>query len=293
LGFGTHLEQINQRPFLMILFGASFMVGASICFASGNFLMNKYAPFRNHRPYMTLIVWLFTGIQSVVIAQLVQLTTGGELVSLKIRLFFIPTMWIASLLSASIALQSRQKYVLKFAELRNTNIRLTQIEETEHKALKAERAQLIAVVTDKIKPQLTAISADIRSIESQTQEKRLAHVLEQIDNYSINTLRKMITELNSAILIESLHPNEKLETTIPKLTLSKLPLDPIRSLRIAVGVGLTLLLPIIGIKMALFWLIQVVALFSPVFGLNFLLTRQGKLAKLPQNTWIWLGFQTE
>ncbi|NBX70807.1 MAG: hypothetical protein EBQ98_02725, partial [Actinobacteria bacterium] len=72
----------------------------------------------------------------------------------------------------------------------------------------------------------------------------------------------------------------------PKLYLRNLPLEPIRSYRIAIGVGLTLLLPIVGIKIAFLWLIQETIIFSPVFAMRYLMSRQARLAKVPQVIWV-------
>jgi signal transduction histidine kinase len=286
LSFGTRLPQINQHPVLIVLFAGSFMLGAGICFAVGNFVLEKYSVLRDHRPAITLSIWLLTGFQSVLIAQLVQSTTGGNLLALRVRIIFIPAMWIASLFCASLMFRARQKYVIAFRQLRETYNHLAHIEETEHKALQAERAQLVSVVTDRIKPELKEISAKIRTTDFQKQEQNFSEILEQVDNYALKTVRKMIVELNTASLIDPPGNSGYGPAATPKLYLRNLPLDPIKSFRITIGVGLTLLLPIVGIKIAFLWLIQETIIFSPVFAMRYLLSRQARLAKVPQVIWV-------
>jgi signal transduction histidine kinase len=273
----------------MLCFAASFIAGASICFSVGNWALARFEQLKRHTSVVVLSTWLCVGIQCVMISQLVHEITGGEQLSFKTRILYIPFMWLASLLSTSHVYQSRNNYATTFRKLRETNASLTQIEETAHHELHAERQQLIDAVRRTIKPELKLISAEIRTIEMQSQEEHLGRILEQIDDYSLQTLRRLISELNNDEDIDSVLTQSPTTSPAPKLSVRDLPLEPIRSLQIAAGVGATVLLPVVGIQVVLAWLLQVLAVFTPLFVLKFVRDRLVRSAKLPEVTWVLLA----
>jgi signal transduction histidine kinase len=293
LGFGTRSTDLRQNPFLVVCFATMFIAGASICFALGNWALGKSQLLRQHSATVAFSIWLLTGFQCVALSQIAQLVathttphfnqTGP--IPLSTRLLFIPLMWVASLLSTSHVFQSRYEYVSKFVELRETHSALTTSEESSQQSLYDERQRLIATVSQTIKPELKSISAEIRALETQSPELPLGRILEQIDNYSLSTLRRLIAELNSDNETQvRQHP----PTAIPEFRIRNVPLDPLRSIQIAAGVGAALLLPIVGVHTVLLWLIQVLFIFAPVFGLN-VLRRYIHFKSMPEVTWVVLG----
>ncbi len=265
------------------------MVGATSVFALGNWALGRYHFLRSRTAAVVFMVWLATGLTSVLISQFVHVIAGGEQLSLMTRLLFVPIMWFSSLLSTTHVFESRHQFVTTFQELRRTNESLIQIEETTQQALQIERAKLIETVSEKIRPELQLISAEIRAVGMQTKEGHLGRILEQIDGYSIQTLRQLIAELNTDG--ETYNPpiQNQINTPAPKLSFRDLPLDSARSLRIAAGVGTTLLLPVVGIKVVLLWLLQVLGVFAPLFALQVLRSRLGRLSKMPEVTWVFLA----
>jgi len=293
LGFGTRTTALRQDALLIFGFAALFILGASACFNAGNWAINKFERLRQHREVVTLTVWLLTGLVCVEITVITHLVAThlsySELqvgpLPVRTRLLFIPLMWLASLLSTSHVFQSRHEYVNKFVELRETHSALTTSEESSHQSLYEERQRLITTVSETIKPELKSISAEIRALETQSPELPLGRILEQIDNYSLSTLRRLIAELNSD---NETQVQQQQSTAIPEFRIRNLPLDPIRSIQIAGGVGTTLLLPIVGVHTVVLWLMQVLFIFAPVFVLSGL-RRYVHFKKLPEVTWVVLG----
>ena len=298
LGFGTRSTALRQNPFLILLFATLFIIGAGICFSLGNLALARFAATERNRPLVTLIAWLTTGFLCVGISEISHVVAlhllhpqviGGPL-PLTTRLLFIPAMWLASLLATSHVFQSRTEYLVKFRQLVQTNYLLSEAEELSEKEFDNERQKLIAIVRETIQPELRLIAAEMRGLETPSSpNSQITKMLDQIDNYSLKTLRQLIKDLDEVVVLESTHLKHIPVMGNPKLKLRELPLDPLRSLRIAAFVGGSLLLPVVGLRVDVLWLIQVLVIFMPVFGIYAL--RMGlKFLKAPEILWTLLGF---
>lgn len=298
LGFGTRSTALRQNLFLILLFATLFIIGAGICFALGKLALARFAATERNRPLVTLITWLTTGFLCVGISEISHVVAlhllhpqviGGPL-PLTTRLLFIPPMWLASLLATSHVFQSRTEYLVKFRQLVQTNYLLSEAEELSEKEFDNERQKLIAIVRETIKPELRLIAAEMRGLETPSSpDAQITKMLDQIDNYSLKTLRQSIKDLDEVVVLESTHLKHIPVMGNPKLKLRELPLDPLRSLQIAAFVGGSLLLPVVGVRVDVLWLIQVLVIFMPVFGIYAL--RMGlKFSKAPEILWTLLGF---
>jgi signal transduction histidine kinase len=264
----------------------SLMGGAAICFGCGTWLIERFKVVRSHTIYVVLCAWLLTGLQPVLITQLVHRLAGGDQISLKARLIFVPLMWLGSLLSTSHMYQSRYEYVLKFRQLRDTHQALIELEESSQQALHNERQQLIDAVQRTVKPELKLISAEVQTIEMHSHEVQLKRILEKIDNYSLKTLRTLISELDASDQEAELGIQQQVSTANPKLSVRQLPLDAIRSLRVACAVGGMLLLPIVGFHVVVMWFVQVLLIFLPLFVLQAIRLRLAQRSRVPEVTWV-------
>jgi len=298
LGFGTRSTALRQNPFLVLLFATLFIIGAGICFALGNWSLARFSALERNRSLVTLITWLVTGflcvgiseISHVVALHLLHPQVIGSPLPQTTRLLFIPPMWLASLLATSHVFQSRTDYLVKFRQLAQTNFLLSEAEELSEKEIDNERQKLIAIVSETIKPELRLIATEIRGLETPSSPNaQIAKMLDQIDNYSLKTLRQLIKDLDEVVVLEYTHLKHIPVMENPKLKLRELPLDPLRSLRIAAFVGGSLLLPVVGVRVDVLWLIQVLLIFMPVFGIYALRTGL-KFLKAPEILWTLLGF---
>ena len=286
LAFGSRIPEINQHPLRMLSLSASLMGGATICFGFGTWLLERFTALRSHTIYVVLCTWLLTGLQPVLITQLVHRLAGGDQIPLKARLIFVPLMWLGSLLSTSHMYQSRHDYVLKFRQLRDTHQALIELEESTQQALHKERQQLINAVLRTVKPELKLITAEVQTIEMHSHEAQLKRILEKIDNYSLKILRTLISELDGSDQDAELRTHPQASTSTPKLSWRGLPLDSVRSLRIACAVGGMLLLPIVGIQVVAIWLVQVLVIFLPLFVLQAIRLRLAQRSRVPEVTWV-------
>jgi len=167
---------------------------------------------------------------------------------------------------------------------------LTETKASSQEALAVERQKLSTVVGETIKPELKSIVSEIRNMRTHAPEMQLRKMLDQIDGYSLQTVRSLIAELDERVDIDSGTDQLSVISSAPRLSMRNLPLDPMRSLRIAAGVGSALLLPLVGFHTVALWLLQVLLVFLPLFALDFLrLQFGGRLAKLPQGTWALAG----
>jgi len=298
LGFGSGSSELRPNGLLILCFAALFILGASLCFKVGNWALDTFERLRQHRELVTLAVWLLTGFVCVAISviahfsasHIVHVEVHSGPLPLKTRLVFIPLMWIASLLSTSHVFQSRHDYIVKFRELQQTNFLLTQTETSSQEALAAERQKLATVVRDSIKPELKSIASEIRDMRTHAPDTQLRNMLNQIDGYSLQTVRALIADLNQTVEINSATDQASAAAPAPRLSVRNLPLDPMRSLRITAGVGAALLLPLVGFHTIALWLLQVLVVFSPLFALNVLrLQVRARRVRLPEGLWTILG----
>lgn len=298
LGFGTRSTALRQNPFLILLLATLFIIGAGICFALGNWILARFSATERNRVTVTLTTWLVTGFFWVGISETFHFVaeqvihpqvTDGPL-PLTTRLLFIPPMCLAILLTTSNVVHSRAEYFSKFRQLVQTTALLSEDEKLSTQEFHRERQNLITMVSETISPELRLIAAEMRDLEkSSSPNSQSAKVLDQIDNYSLKTLRQLIKDLDEVVVLESTHLKHIHVMEKPKLKMRDVPLDPLRSLRIAAFVGGVLLLAVVDVRVIVPWLIQVLVIFVPVFGICAL--RIGlKFLKAPEILWTLLGF---
>ena len=271
LAFSSRTLWQSRHPLFRLDLAIGLVAGAAVCFALGNLAL-KLLPFlRHHRQHVTLLTWLFAGMQAKLTAALLQPFIGGQQLTYGWRTVLLPVVWFASLASVTHVLQSRSDYVSTFQHLQQTEATLSELERTSQAKLATERRQLIDTVRQTIEPELQQIASEIRDLGSRVSAAGFKNILKQVDNYSIHTLRKLIDELFAET--ESPKVATLLTQTskqLPLLNWRRLTLDPWCTFWIALSVSVAATLPTSGFHDPVTMVAQVVALLLPVFILNYI-----------------------
>jgi len=287
LAFSSRIPRIHEHPGLTLGFAWLIFTSAALIFYASNWCLEHSTGFERHRGKVTLLTWLMTGLSSVAIAQVVHhLVGGGEQVPPQVLLVNVPMMWIASIYGATVVIESRRQYLEKFNALQGATKSLRQLEASVHQSLQLERNKLIDTVRARIKPELELISSEIASMQSSANTKDLLQISTQVDDYSLQTLRALIVELNETnTLNTTMRPELDLPES-PKLAVSNLTLDPARSFRLALVVGVVLLLPLRGLGECLATMTRVAGVFLPIVLLNLVRQRSTIAKKFPEVFWV-------
>lgn len=271
LAFSSRTLWQSRHPLFRVELAIGLVAGAAICFALGNLALWLMPSLQKRRSTVTLITWLFAGIQAKPTAELMQSFLGGQQLTYGWRTILLPVVWFASLASVTHVLQSRFDYVSTFQHLLQTEETLSELERTSQEQLDAERRQLIHTVKQKIEPELQHIASEIRDLGSRFSVDGFKGILLQVDNYSIHTVRKLIDEL----FAETEIPKDPTLATkhlkqLPLLNWRRLTLDPWCTFWIALSVSVAATLPTSGFHQPITMVAQVVALLMPVFVLNYI-----------------------
>jgi len=247
------------------------VAGASICFGLANLALRLLPFLQQRRQLVTLVTWLAVGIQTKPTADALQRFLGGQQMAYGWRTVLIPVVWLASLASVTHVLQSRSDFVTTYQQLRQTEETLSELERTSQERLDAERRQLIDGVRGSVQPELQHIAAEIRNLGSRVSLDGFRNILEQVDNYSIHTVRRLIDELfaeatGSKVSALVAQPTKQ----VPLLNWRLLTLDPWCTFWIAASVSVAATLPSSGFHKPVTMVLQVVALLMPVFLLNYI-----------------------
>jgi len=228
---------------------------------------------------VTLIAWLLVGLQSKPTSVALQHFLGGQQPSYGWRTFLIPVTWFASLASVTHVLQSRSEFKDTYERLQQTATTLYELERTSQQELDAGRRQLIDTVQQTIQPELQHIASEIRDLGNRVTADGFRRLLQQVDNYSTHTVRRLIDELfTETSASEVALPMAAARKRLPRLDFRQLSLNPRGTFWIAFIVSMTATLPASSPHEQIAMVTQVVVLLSPVVVLN-RLQRWHRLAK--------------
>lgn len=282
LAFSTRMSKFQDNPIMMLGLAWLYLGGAALCFVIGKWCLDNFGRLQTFRIQFTLGIWFFAGLQSVILSELAHALAGGEQLSLQVRLAYIPLVWIASIYSATTVLQSRRSYLDKFEALQADTLALRSHKNSANQALADERRQLIDTVRGRVKPELESISAEIMSLKSALNPEQFVAVLRQVDDYSLQTLRKQISELNSDLDAGVEQVQNPDVSELPKFQVHQLRPDPARSLRIVLGITLGLMLTVLDLSQLKVALLQLSAIFVPIILINIARTKIARVRRIPK-----------
>ena len=286
LASSTRIPQIHQHPGMKIGLAWVFTASAALSFYAANWCLEHSAKLERLRAQFTLFTWLMAAFASVATTQFIHHLVGGEQIPLQMRLVNVPLMWIASIYGATVAIESRRLYREQFLALQQTTKSLREKDTAARRLLQSERQQLIETVRAQIKPELKSIASEIVCLQSTLESEDFSRILSQVDDYSIQTLRTLIAELNETEDASLTKSQEWDFPEPPKLNVSSLTLDPARSFRVALGIGLILILPMRGVRESALGMLNVAVILLPTVILNFLRTRIALAKNVPQAFWV-------
>ena len=271
LAFSSRTLWHSRHPLLRIELATGLVAGVAVCFALGNLAFHLFPALRERRLWVTLVTWLIVGLQVKPTADVVDHLLGGQQLSYGWRTVLIPIVWLASLASVTHVLQSRSEYVSTYQVLQHTAADLSELERTSHEKLDVERQQLIATVQKTIQPELEQIASEIRHLGNRVSAARFRNLLQQVDDYSIHTLRRLIDELFTDSVGPTL-PSRVAHGTqqIPLLNWRRLTLDPWCTFWIALSVSVAAGLPSSTMHQQMAMVAQVVVMLLPVFFLSYI-----------------------
>jgi signal transduction histidine kinase len=220
--------------------------------------------------WVTLVTWLIVGVQTKPTADIVVRLLDGQQVHYGWRTLLIPITWLASLSSVTHVLQSRSEYVHTYQDLQETATDLLELERTSHEKLDAERQQLITTVQQTIQPVLEQIAYEIRHLGNRVSADSFRNLVQQVDDYSIHTVRRLIDELFTDS-VDPKTPSRLARRTqrIPLLNWRRLTLDPWCTFWIALSVSVAATLPASALHQQMTMVAQVVTMLTPVFVLHY------------------------
>ena len=286
LAFSTRMSKFQENPIMMFGLSWLYLGGAALCFSIGKWCLENWHSLVKFRGLFTVGIWFIAGLQSVMLSQLAHALTGGEQLSLKLRLAYVPLIWIASIYSATTVLQSRHDYRNQLRVLQGATDSLKDAESSAQQALQSERLKLIDTVRNQIAPELTLISAEVTAMKSALDTDQYSAILEQVDDYSLGTLRKQIAELNSEIGTNSTETHSSDVPDPHQFQIRNLTIDSSRSLRIALAITLGLMLPILDPRQLVVALLQIVATFIPIVLLDLVRTKSRLTRNVPPGSWV-------
>ena len=275
--------------FLALLYETVIGLGLAL----GAWGVRRFAVLQAHRATYTLAVWLLTAWISVAASQaFLQFHSGTPVVDLRFRLINTSIVLLVGFASATYVVQSRKEHIDAFQELQKSNAQLARLEETWFDALQFERKNLVETIRQTITPQLKLITSDLRIMQPNLLGQSSSQARSLIEEQVLPKLRQHISNLTSnepqAMLVAA--PTNPVPR--PRLVLSKLPVAAAGSLIVGIILGLPIFVSVVGIGKVPLWLLQIIAIYSPVFALEQIAHRTTRGTRFPKVLWVILACVT-
>ena len=269
LAFSNRTLWDSRHPLFRVDLAIGQVIGVALCFALGNLALRLAPALQSRRPLVTLTAWLLIGLQSKPTADALQHFLGGQHTAFGWRTLLIPVTWFASLASVTHVLQSRSEFKDTYERLQRTAATLSDLDKSSQQELDAERRQLIETVQQTIQPELQHIASEIRELGNQGTADGFRNLLQQVDNYSVHTVRRLIDELFAETSTSKVSPpRAQASKRPPRLKLRSLTLNPQGTFWIAFSVSMAATLPSSTFHQQMAMVAQVVVMLSPVVVLN-------------------------
>jgi signal transduction histidine kinase len=267
------------------------VIGLSL--ALGAWGVRRFLVLQTHRAIYTLVLWIFAAWLTVAANEaylhIYSITTEFDL---RFKLINASIVWLVGLASATYVIQSRRNNLDAFQDLQKSNEQLSRLEDTWWDALQSERQSLVESIDQTITPALRLLSFDLRVMQNESLEQPSAQARLQIDDQVLPKLRQHISQLSSNTPRTMLEPESLYTPTKPRLVVSQLPVAATRSLIVGIAMGLPLFISMVGMSKVTLWLLQITAIYSPVFILERIAQRMTKLLRLPNAFWVLLACVT-
>ena len=282
-------QSLTHHRLLAPGLAVSYLAVTGINFAFGTWSVRRFGFLAIHRATYTFAIWLLATIEIVAFNQAaLNILSIPETFTLKEMLVSTTIVWLVGLASATYVVQSRREYSDAFNGLQTSNLHLARLETIWTDALNAERQDLVSSIDQTITPQLKLISSDLRDMQEGPSRQQYALAGTQIDDLVLPNLRYQIARLGEGTTSTATASEIQEIPTAPRLVLSDLPLDAVRSIKVAIIIGLPVFLSVSGIQRVPLWLLQILAIYSPVFVMQ-RIARRMTLGRVPSIFWVLLA----
>ena len=292
-GFSTLSSGFTNQRLAMACLALSYEAVIGISLVIGAWGFRRFEALQDHRAPYTLAVWILAAWLTVAASQaFTHIYSGTKVNDLRFMLINSLIVWLVGLASATYVVQSRKEHFDAFQELQKSNEQLARLEETWWNALESERQTLVDSIDKTITPQLKLISSDLRVMRADSSGQSSSQARLQIDEQVLPKLRQHISRLTANTPQTMRGPEPTNLVPKPRLVLSNLPVSASRSLIVGIVIGLPLFVSLVGISKVPLWLLQIVAIYSPVFVIERIAKQVTRVSRIPNLFWVLLACVT-
>lgn len=286
-GFSTSASGLTNQRLAMACLALLYEAVIGLGLAAGAWGVRRSVVLQAHRAPYTLVVWTLTACMTVVASQaFLHIYSGTKIVELRFVLINTLIILLVGFASSTYVIQSRKEHIDAFQKLQNSNEHLARLGVTGFDALQSERQALVETIHQTITPQLKFISSDLDMMRSDLSAQSSSQARELIEEQVLPKLRDQIASLASnepqeLLVAEPTNPVPK-----PRLALSNLPVAAAGSLIVGIVLGLPIFVSLVGFSKVPLWLIQIVAIYSPIFVLERIAQRTKRASRFPKVFWV-------
>ena len=285
--FSTSATGLTDQRLAMVCLALLYEAVIGLGLALGAWGVRRFAVLQAHRAPYTLVVWILTACMTVAASRaFLHIYSGTTVVALRFVLINTLIILLVGFASSTYVIQSRKEHIDAFQKLQNSNEHLAHLEETWLDELQSERQRLVETIHQTITPQLKFIASDLVMMKSDLSGQSSSQARALIEDQVLPKLRDQIADLASnepqaSLVAEPTNPVPK-----PRLVVSNLPVAASGSLIVGIVLGLPLFVSLAGISKVPLWLLQIMAIYSPVFVLERIARKMRRASRFPNLFWV-------